>query len=102
MSAESILRAAIEGEELVVRIGIDTLAFAVGQGNGIEPGVKVTDKVEFAYWVARHIVEYGEDETGTGALGRLLDSMAVEAQESAETCVADPDPDPEYGTGSAK
>lgn len=91
MSATSPLRAAIEGPELVIRIGIETLAFAVGQGNGVEPGVEVTDAVEFAYWVAHHIVEHDADAVENGALGRLFDAMAVEAQEMSETCVAEPE-----------
>lgn len=90
MSAKSILRAAIENDELVMRIGIDTLAFAVQQGNGIEPGVEVTDKRAFAAWVADNLIEFDTDESGTSAIESVIDRLAVDAVEGAQTFVAEP------------
>lgn len=89
MPTNKKLRAAIEADELVIRIGIGTLAFAVGEGNGVEPGVKVTDEMAFALWVADNVTEFDPDETGTGALGRIFDCMAVDAVEGAQDFVAE-------------
>lgn len=86
--SKSVLRAAIEGEELVIRIGVDTLCFAVQQGNGIEPGIKITDEQAFASWVASNVIEFDTDESGTSALERVFDEMAVDALEGAQTFVS--------------
>lgn len=89
MSEKKILRAAIEGDEVVMRIGIDILAFAARQGNGVEPGVEVTDEQAFAAWVAANLIEFDQDSAGVSAIERVFDAMAVDALEGAQDFVAE-------------
>lgn len=94
MSAKSVLRAAIEGEELVVRIGVDTLCFAIEQGNGIEPGCKIKDRAAFLTWFAAHLIESDTDEAGASGIERVFDNLAVDAVEGAQDFMHDPDSEP--------
>lgn len=76
------LKVKVEGQELVVRIGIDTLAFAaehcpkfydydVHQGED-GPYVKVDDKKELAGDIVRALTH--EEEDGSSPLSEMLDS----------------------------
>ena len=94
MSAKSPLRAAIEGEEFVIRIGTDTLCFAVEQGNGIEPGCKIKDRPAFLAWATRSVTDFDQDSAGVSALERVFDQLAVDAVEGAQDFMHDPDGDP--------
>lgn len=84
------LRAAIEGDELVIRISTDILCFAIEQGDGINPGVRITDRGAFTKWFAGELIEFGADETGCSAIERVFDQLAVDAVEGAQPFVAEP------------
>jgi len=74
----------IHGGDLVVRVPIATLKFAIEQGSGaagILSGAKVHDADALAAYVADHILEFDQDESGTSALGRLIDAIAINALE---------------------
>jgi hypothetical protein len=78
-STDAPLNAKIEGDQLVIRIGIDTLAFAAehcprfydNEKNPDPPFIKVTDKRELALDVVCALLH--EQEDGTTPLCILLD-----------------------------
>ena len=72
----------IEGDDIVIRIAIDTLpiAFAGGVDLGtIPPGVKITDAKAFAKEVVYVLEE--EDEEGTTIIHKLFDKVMWQAVE---------------------
>lgn len=82
----------VEGEELVIRIGIDTLVFAFETGEENQPfddkandfrrAFKVTDKYKFAKGVATGLCDEAED--GSTPLTNVLDAAYIHAVESAD------------------
>lgn len=82
----------IEGDELVIRIGIDTLAFAGEQENGTEGPVignsKVLDVREWAKDVRIEIEN--EDEAGNSLLTRMLDKAMSNARDNGSTALSYP------------
>lgn len=75
----------VEDHQLVVRIGIGTLAWAAKKRNGgpVPNNVKVSDKEEFAADVARALCH--EDEIGNTMLQAVLDK-AMEASMNDGSC----------------
>lgn len=83
------LSASIEGDELVVRIGIETLAFAIAHsphfydyekhGTNCGPFFKIDDSRLFACEIVRAMLH--EDEDGSTPLSDLLDMAAERAIE---------------------
>ena len=89
------LQATIIDDELIVRIGVDTLAFAAehvglpvrGFGETVYPHWKVTDAAELARDVCRKLSHEAED--GSSRLTQLLDKAIIEAYEDGSTGFAD-------------
>lgn len=86
------LEIGVEGEELVIRIGVDTLVFAFETGEENQPfdekendfrrSFKVTDKHQFAKGVANAICDERED--GSTPFTDVLDKAYIGAVESAD------------------
>ena len=84
MAKDAELSLKIEDEELVIRIGISTLAFAATKGPYFdnivmdhdcdEDAVKVTDEAEFAKSILAALEE--EEEDGSTRVHKMLDSAA--------------------------
>src|SRR5579883_867509 len=84
------LNVGVKGSELVIRIGVETLAFAFESGEENQPfddaandfrrEWKVTDKYKFAEGVARALRDESED--GSTALTRILDAAFTRAVEN--------------------
>lgn len=80
----------VEGDELVIRIGVDTLAFAFETGGDNQPfddaandfrrSWKVTDKYKFANGVGNALCD--EEENGSTPLTRVLDAAFIRAVEN--------------------
>jgi hypothetical protein len=89
VGAESPLRIAVENDELVIRIGINTLAWAsdhadtnnlfVDELNDFKQTYKVTDALAFAKGVAS--VMQAEAEDGSTPVTKLIDAMCFDAIE---------------------
>lgn len=83
------LTASIEGDELVIRVGIDTLAYAISHsprfydhekhGANCGPFFKIDDSRLFAREIVRAL-KY-EEEDGSGPLSDLLDEAGERAIE---------------------
>ena len=97
------LRVDIEGEQLVIRIGLDTLAFAAEhcpefydyekhQGS-TGPYRSVGDKLELAKDIVRALMH--EEEDGSGPLSDLLDEMIVAASDDGSIGFKDIDDEEE-------
>jgi hypothetical protein len=73
------LRCGVEGNQLVISIGIGTLAWACRKRNGgpLAGRFKVVDELEFARDVANALQH--EDEIGDSKLCELLDEAMQEA-----------------------
>lgn len=79
------LTVAVENDQLVVRIGIDTLAHAAAHcerfydydQHDSPPYVKITDTLEFARGVLRQLEAEAED--GSSIISDALDDAIVEA-----------------------
>ena len=91
----------LEGDELVIRIGIDTLAWAA-QSEGREPfwtydwekadfvqRWKVIDNLEWAKDVVREITR--EEEDGSSPLTNLLDKASEDALDQGSIAVWGPE-----------
>jgi len=104
MSASQPLSAKIEGDELVIRIGIGTLAWAA-EFEGREPFWdfneernkfvqlwKITDDLGWAEDVCREINR--EEEDGSSPLTNLLDKASEEALDQGSLSVWSPELDP--------
>lgn len=82
----------VEGEELVIRIGVDTLQFCFEAGEDNLPwddeiqdfirSFKVTDKYKFAKGVGNALCN--EEEDGSTPLTKILDEAFIDAVENAE------------------
>ena len=93
------LKVSVENEEMVVRIGIDVVAFAANESDDFKPydiekgdwvqRFKVTDPMEFAKDVKRAMLDEGED--GSSPLSRFLDKMNVAAMENGSTGIEFPE-----------
>jgi hypothetical protein len=80
----------VEGDELVIRIGVDTLVFAFETSEDNNPfdedtddfrrEFKVTDKHEFAKGVANSLRD--EEEDGSTPITKILDEAYIGAVES--------------------
>jgi hypothetical protein len=87
------LEVSVDGEELVIRIGVDVVAFAANESDDFKPydletgdwvqKFKVTDPLEFSRDVKRAMLDEGED--GSTPLSRFLDKMNVAALEDGST-----------------
>lgn len=73
------MRASVLDDQLVISIGIGTLAWAAKTRNGgpVPQNVAVADHEEFARDVARSLCR--EDEVGNTLLTRLLDDAMTDA-----------------------
>lgn len=80
---KSVLRAAIEDGEVVLRVGVDTLCYALRQDAGIRLGIVITDEAAFAKWFADNLIGFDTDEAGVSAIERVFDRLADDAAESA-------------------
>jgi hypothetical protein len=95
------LRAAIEDDQLVIRIGINTLTFAFENGEGNNPyndssgdferSFTVADPLQFARDVCYEINH--EAENGSTPLTRFLDHMMDDAVNNGSLGILDPDDD---------
>lgn len=82
----------VEGDELVIRIGVDTLVFCFETGEENQPydeksedfrrAFKVVDKHKFAKGVG--IALCNEDEDGSTPLTKVLDEAFIHAVENDE------------------
>lgn len=91
MNGNQSLNIAVEGEELVIRIGVKTLAFAFERCEANQPfdekandfrrSWKVTNPHDFAKAVAVHLKD--EEEDGSTKLTDLLDECGMTAVEDA-------------------
>lgn len=94
------LQATIIDDELVVRIGVETLAFAAehvelpirGFGETVYPHWKVADAAELARDVCRKLSHEAED--GSSPLTQLFDEAIIEAYEDGSTGFADDEREP--------
>ncbi len=86
MSKDQPLVIAIENNQLVIRIGIDTLAYAVEAGDSFQEGEgKVIDKAAFAKDLTFALQE--EEEDGTNRVHRLFDDAAIAVVENGSPSV---------------
>jgi hypothetical protein len=86
------LTVGVEGGELVIRIGIDTLVFAFEtsaenqpfdhHANDFRRAFKVVDKYKFAKGVGNGLCN--EEEDGSTPLMHVLDAAYIDAVENAE------------------
>jgi hypothetical protein len=93
------LEVSVDGEELVIRIGIDVVAFAANESDhfktyDLDTGdwvqkFKVTGPLEFSRDVKRAMLNEGED--GSTPLSRFLDKMNVAALEDGSTGIEFPE-----------
>jgi len=88
-----LVKAEVEGDELVIRIGVEMLAFAaehleelVEEAGDRDTVAKVSDHVEFARHVARELNREGED--GTTPIHALLDEAILQAVEDGSDAIA--------------
>ena len=77
----SPLTVQIEGEDLVIRIGVPLLLHALQSGPSWSDEFRITDPMKFAEAIASHL-ENDEEEDGTTAIHRALDEAAEHAIES--------------------
>lgn len=104
MSADQPLSAKIEGDEIVIRIGIGTLAWAA-EFEGREPfwdfdlglnkfvqRYKIIDDLGWAQDVCREINR--EEEDGSSPLTNLLDKASEDALDQGSLSVWSPELDP--------
>lgn len=74
------LKCSVEGDELVVRIGLDTLSFAAGHLSAVDsdnPKIIVSNAEKFAHDVANEM--HREREDGSSPLTDLIDNACLEA-----------------------
>jgi len=79
------LQCNVEGDQLVIRIGVGTLAWASKNRNGgvIPNNFKVVDKHQLAADVANAITH--DDELGNTMLGDMLDEATQDAMDRGST-----------------
>jgi hypothetical protein len=75
----------VEGEQLVIRIGVSTLAWAAKKRNGgvVPDNYRVVDKLQWAKDVANGIMH--EDEVGNTMLYDMLDEAMQSAMDDGST-----------------
>lgn len=79
---DSQMKAAIEGDDLVIRIPLDLLIWAQKQR---EDSITVIDKQGMAKYLTEHILEFGgNQDLGSTAFEDLIDACFIDALESAE------------------
>ncbi len=84
------LVAAIEDGQLIIRIGIDVLAYAVEAGDYFqESDGKVINKAAFAKDIVFALQE--EEEGGTNRIHRLFDDAAIAVVENGSPSVRFPE-----------
>lgn len=93
------LQVSVEDNELVIRIGVDTLAFAFEHSdynykwnddlNAFVKELQVERPGEFALDVLQELVREAED--GSTILTRLLDEACIKAVENGSTAMSDGD-----------
>jgi hypothetical protein len=73
------LQCRVEGTDLVVRIGIETLAWASKRKNGgpIDDCVQIADRMELAKDVGAELMR--EDELGNFPIAELIDDAIADA-----------------------
>lgn len=84
------LRVAIERGQLVISIGVDTLAFAFEHSNS-GAGSKVTNPLKFAEDVLAELLR--EEENGATLVHDLLDEACVTTCQQGSEWIADRDDD---------
>lgn len=84
------IKCSVEGTDLVMRIGIGTLAFAAKKKNGgpIENHVRIVDKTELAKDVANELMR--ENEIGNFPMADYLDKAIEAAAESGSVAFVYP------------
>jgi hypothetical protein len=95
------LRAVVQDGNLVISIGIRTIAFAFENGEGNNPydeasgefkrEFQIADPLQFAEDICHEINDEGED--GSTPLTRFLDSMMDKAVENGGLGILDPEDD---------
>lgn len=82
---DSPLGCEIEGEQLVIRIGVSTLAWASKKRNGgvVPDNYRMVDKLQWAKDVANEIMH--EDEVGNTMLCDMLDEAMQSAMDDGST-----------------
>ena len=79
---DSLMKATIEGDDLVIRLPLELLIWSQKQR---EESITVIDKQKMARYLTEHILEFGGDpEIGSTAFEDLIDAFFVDALESAE------------------
>ena len=80
----------VEGEQLVIRIGVSTLAWAAKKRNGgvVPDNYGMVDKQQWAKDVANRITH--EDEVGNTMLCEMLDEAMQEAMDDGSTALRYP------------
>jgi len=82
VAPEELMSAAIEGNDLIIRLPLDLLIWSQRQR---EESLHVIDKADMARWLVENILEYGGDsEIGSTAIEDFLDAAFMDALESAE------------------
>ena len=80
----------VEGEQLVIRIGVSTLAWAAKKRNGgvVPDNLRMVDKQQWAKDVALRIMH--EDEVGNTMLCDMLDEAMQAAMDDGSTALGYP------------
>lgn len=80
----------VEGEQLVIRIGVSTLAWAAKKRNGgpVPDNLGMVDKPQWAKDVANRIMH--EDEVGNTMLCEMLDEAMQSAMDDGSTALRYP------------
>lgn len=86
--ASNRLHARIEGERIIISIGVETLAFAAEECDG-NPKVKILDAKQLALDAIFELVK--EDEVGASKLTDLFDDAVNAAMENGSVAFADSD-----------
>lgn len=79
------LQVNVENEQLVIRIGIETLAWAASQKNGGPLKAKIINKHKWALDVAKEIEH--EDEIGDTMLCHMIDEAMKNAMEKGSVSI---------------
>lgn len=93
--ADQPLNIDVEKQQLVIRIGVDTLAFAFENGDIANPFIdalndftrayKVTNSKQFAHDVVDELTK--EEEDGSNLITRLLDRVCLDAVENGSAAI---------------
>jgi hypothetical protein len=76
------MKAERKDENVILTLPVELLVFA--QKFRTDIGFKISDSKAAGEYIAKHIIEYDEEEDGTTMLHRLLDGLFEEAYESGE------------------